>query len=192
MKLFLFALSLLVCTLNAATPFAPGGVAVDWSKYAPKPQKEIKSSINFVRNGSFEEQTDFKGSRGKGFWTAGSRAHGLKNTPANQAFKQRFSQAVIRRIRKDGAAEGKAFLFLKTPDEVKDWLKPFPQISNRLGQTVPVTVEKEGFYGTQCIGVPVFENVISVQGTNLQAIPNIVPIPPYFDSVVNESGASRL
>ena len=57
---------------------------------------------------------------------------------------------------------------------------------------VSIFVEKEGFYGSQYIGVPVFENVISVQQTNLQAIPNVVPIPPYFDSVVNESGASRL
>lgn len=57
---------------------------------------------------------------------------------------------------------------------------------------VSVFVEKEGFYGAQYIGVPVFENVISVQQTNLQAIPSVVPIPPYFDSVVNESGASRL
>ena len=62
--------------------------------------------------------------------------------------------------------------------------KPYAEVS--------VFVEKEGFYGAQYIGVPVFENVISVQGTNLQAIPNVVPIPPYFDSVVNESGASRL
>lgn len=62
--------------------------------------------------------------------------------------------------------------------------KPYAEVS--------VFVEKEGFYGAQYIGVPVFENVISVQGTNLQAIPNAVPIPPYFDSVVNESGASRL
>ena len=147
MKIFSLLLTVLFLTLlEGASPFSSGGVAVDWAKYDPKPQVEVKSSVNFVKNGSFEEQTDFKGSRGKGFWTAGSRAHGLKNTPANQAFKQRFSQAVIRRIRKDGAADGKAFLFLKTPDEVKDWLKPFPQISNRLGQTVPVTVEKEGFY----------------------------------------------
>ena len=62
--------------------------------------------------------------------------------------------------------------------------KPYAEVS--------VFVEKEGFYGAQYIGVLVFENVISVQQTNLQAIPNIVPIPPYFDSVVNESGASRL
>ena len=62
--------------------------------------------------------------------------------------------------------------------------KPYAEVS--------IFVEKEGFYGSQYIGVPVFENVISVQGTNLQAIPNVVPIPPYFDSVVNESGASRL
>jgi len=62
--------------------------------------------------------------------------------------------------------------------------KPYAEVS--------IFVEKEGFYGAQYIGVPVFDNVISVQGTNLQAIPNVVPIPPYFDSVVNESGASRL
>ena len=62
--------------------------------------------------------------------------------------------------------------------------KPYAEVS--------VFVEKEGFYGAQYIGVPVFDNVISVQQTNLQAIPNVVPIPPYFDSVVNESGASRL
>ncbi|MBQ4120515.1 MAG: hypothetical protein IJD35_00725 [Clostridia bacterium] len=62
--------------------------------------------------------------------------------------------------------------------------KPYAEVS--------IFVEKEGFYGAQYIGVPVFENVISVQQTNLQAIPNVVPIPPYFDSVVNESGASRL
>lgn len=62
--------------------------------------------------------------------------------------------------------------------------KPYAEVS--------VFVEKDGFYGAQYIGVPVFENVVSVQQTNLQAIPNIVPIPPYFDSVVNESGANRL
>ena len=62
--------------------------------------------------------------------------------------------------------------------------KPYAEVS--------VFVEKEGFYGGQYIGVPVFENVISVQQTNLQAVPKVVPIPPYFDSVVNESGASRL
>ena len=62
--------------------------------------------------------------------------------------------------------------------------KPYAEVS--------IFVEKDGFYGSQYIGVPVFENVISVQQTNLQAIPNVVPIPPYFDSVVNESGATRL
>ena len=62
--------------------------------------------------------------------------------------------------------------------------KPYAEVS--------IVVEKEGVYGSQYIGVPVFENVISVQGTNLPASPNVVPIPPYFDSVVNESGASRL
>lgn len=62
--------------------------------------------------------------------------------------------------------------------------KPYAEVS--------IFVEKDGFYGGQYIGVPVFENVVSVQKTNLQAVPNIVPIPPYFDSVVNESGASRL
>ena len=62
--------------------------------------------------------------------------------------------------------------------------KPYAEVS--------IFVEKDGFYGAQYIGVPVFENVISVQQTNLQAVPKVVPIPPYFDSVVNESGANRL
>ena len=147
MKTFLTGLgSLLFLTAASATPFSPGGTAQDWSKFDPKPQVEEKSSVNFVRNGSFEEKTDFKGSRGKGFWHVGSRVHGLPKTPENEAFRKRFSGAVIRKISTEGAADGKAFLLLKTPDEVKDWLKPFPQISNRLGQLVPVTVKEEGYY----------------------------------------------
>lgn len=62
--------------------------------------------------------------------------------------------------------------------------KPYAEVS--------IFVEKEGFYGSQYIGVPVFDNVLSVQQTSLQAIPDVLPIPPYFDSVVNESGASRI
>ena len=62
--------------------------------------------------------------------------------------------------------------------------KPFAEVS--------IFVEKDGFYGAQYIGVPVFPNVISVQQTNLQAVPNMVPIPPFFDSVVNESGGNGL
>ena len=58
--------------------------------------------------------------------------------------------------------------------------RPFAEVS--------IFVEKEGFYGAQYLGVPIFPNVISVQGTNLQAIPTSVPIVPFFDSVINESG----
>ena len=76
---------------------------------------------------------------------------------------------------------------------------PTPPIANSLTPNqakpyaeVSILVEKDGFYGAQYLGVPIFPNVISVQQTNLQAIPNVVPIPPYFDSVVNESGGNGL
>ena len=62
--------------------------------------------------------------------------------------------------------------------------RPFAEVS--------IFVEREGFYGAQYVGVPVFPNVVSVQQTNLQAIPRAIPVPPFFDSVVNESGASEL
>ena len=58
--------------------------------------------------------------------------------------------------------------------------RPFAEVS--------ILVEKEGFYGAQYLGVPIFPNVISVQSTNLQAIPAAVPTVPFFDSVINESG----
>ncbi|MBO5791532.1 MAG: hypothetical protein J6S54_03575 [Lentisphaeria bacterium] len=146
MKQILLLAVFSLSALLAAAPFTPGGVAVDWAKYDPKPQKEIKSSVNFIKNGSFEEKTDFKGSRGKGFWNAGQRAHGLKKTPETQKFRERFAASAIRKIRHGGADDGKAFLFIKTPDEVKEWYKPFPQISNRLAQAIPFEAEKEGYY----------------------------------------------
>ena len=146
MKLFyffiLFVLSHALCN---ASPFAPGGVAVDWAEYDPKPKAEVKSSINYVRDGSFEKSS-FKVPKNKQIWKSSARVHGLKKTPENQKFRERFSAAVIREIRKNGAADGKAFLFLKTPDEVREWLKPFPQISNRVFQTVPISVAQDGTY----------------------------------------------
>ncbi len=74
-----------------------------------------------------------------------------------------------------------------------------PPLANSLSPNMPrpfaevsIFVEKEGFYGASYLNVPVFPNVVTVQETNLQAIPSSLPILPYFDSVVNESGANSL
>ena len=144
-KLFLSVI-FLFCALCSGEIFSSGGVAVDWANYAPKAKVEKKSSINYVRNGSFEEPADFKGPRGKGYWHGGSRTHGLKRTPEVQAFQKRFAESIVRRIRNKGAVDGKNFLLLQTPDEVSKWYKPFPQISNRLSQTVKIPVKADGNY----------------------------------------------
>ena len=134
---------LLFCgAVTASETFSSGGVAVDWSKYDPKAQPVQKSSVNYVLNGSFEEPVDFNAPRSKRVWNSGSRTHGMKKTPEVKVFQERFAKSIIRQVRSSGAADGKSFLFIKTPDAVKDWYKPFPQISNRLLQTVKIPVQK--------------------------------------------------
>ena len=72
-----------------------------------------------------------------------------------------------------------------------------PPLANSLSPNMPkgyaevsIFVEKEGYYDAEYLSVPIFPNVITIQKTNLQALPDAVPVPPYFDSVVNEGGAN--
>lgn len=55
---------------------------------------------------------------------------------------------------------------------------------------VGILVERDGFYTANFESVPIFPNVVTIQPTSLQAIPGSAPILPYFDSTVDESGAS--
>ncbi|MBE6384609.1 MAG: hypothetical protein E7048_02970 [Lentisphaerae bacterium] len=146
MKTFFFFLTAVFCLvqLQGADVFTSGGIETDWSKYQTRDEAEVKSTINFVRNGSFEKPVNF-GER-KSIWRAQTRTHGMKKTPEALAFQARFAKAGTRKITQISAADGKSCILIKTPDEVKEWFKPFPQISNRLIQKVPVQVNEEGTF----------------------------------------------
>ena len=135
--------------LAAGVPeiFSPGGVESDWSRFDPKPRCE-ESRINFVENGSFElPGTDFKGKKGKGAWLGTARTHGRNDAPKFKVFQEKFREVAVHEVTADPAAAGKYVLHLKTPDDVAKWYKPFPQISNRVGQTMKIPVSAEdGLY----------------------------------------------
>ena len=140
-----FTAFLLCGVLSAGVPeiFSSGGVESDWSRFDPKPRRE-ESRINFVENGSFElPGTDFKGKKGKGAWLGTARTHGRNDDPKFKVFQEKFRAAAVHEVTADPAAEGKHVLHLKTPDDVAKWYKPFPQISNRAGQTMKIPVSAE-------------------------------------------------
>ena len=139
----LFILLFSVFTLSASDVWSSGGVATDWALYDPKPVKQVQSTVNLVPNGSFEMPgTDFKGRKGKGFWTGGARTHGKNNAPGFAEFRDRYIQSTIRRINPQSAADGKCSLLLKTPDEVASWYSPLPQMSNRVTQLFTIPASK--------------------------------------------------
>ena len=93
--IFLFS----VFSLSASDVWSSGGVAVDWSLYDPKPAKELKSTVNLVPNGSFEVPgTDFKGRKGKGFWSGGARTHGKNNAKGFAEFRDLYNQSTNRLV----------------------------------------------------------------------------------------------
>ena len=55
MKTFYCVLCALLGSIIAlqGTPYSPGGVAVDWSKYDPQ-TKKYQNTVNLLKNGSFE------------------------------------------------------------------------------------------------------------------------------------------
>ena len=141
-KLHLLLGALLLGTLGLhADPFTPGGVAVDWSKYDPKPEKAA-STVNLLKNGSFEMPgTDLSGWRGKGHWVGWAHVHTAQKTPELQNFRTRFSRTAFRKV-VQGGSDGKFSACIKTPDPVKDMIKPLPMLSNKISQTIPLKPEK--------------------------------------------------
>ena len=141
-KLHLLLGALLLGTLGLhADPFTPGGVAVDWSKYDPKPEKAA-TTINLLKNGSFEMPgTDLSGWRGKGHWVGWAHVHTAQKTPELQNFRTRFSRTAFRKV-VQGGSDGKFSAYIKTPDPVKDMIKPLPMLSNKISQTIPLKPEK--------------------------------------------------
>ena len=127
----------------AANPFTPGGVAVDWSQYDPKPQG-VQSSVNLLKNGSFEMPgTDISNWRGKGHWVGWSHVHSSAKTPEITAFRQTFTKNAIRKVSTSAASDGKCAAWIKTPDTVKNAVKPLPMISNKISQSVQVAPETQ-------------------------------------------------
>ena len=127
----------------AANPFTPGGVAVDWSQYDPKPQG-VQSSVNLLKNGSFEMPgTDISGWRGKGHWVGWTHVHSAEKTPAMKDFQKTFSKSALRKISNAGAASGKVSAWIKTPDALKEAFKPLPMISNKISQSVRIAPETQ-------------------------------------------------
>lgn len=143
-KLFCFAALLAGSMLSfAAGPCPSGGVAVDWAQYDPKP-KALGNKVNLIRNGSFElPGTDMTGWKGKGYWIGWSHVHTSEKTPQIKAFQALLGKSALRRVSTASAVKGKFSAFIKTPDTVKDAVKPLPMISNKIRQEVPVTPEKK-------------------------------------------------
>lgn len=136
MKVLLFPLILAAFSLGAADVWSSGGVASDWSKKETKPEKEIKSTVNYVKNGSFEMPgTDFNGKKGKGYWQWGARIHGKHEAPGAAEFKERYIKGTIRKINTKSATDGKCSLLIKSPDEMVKWISPLPMMSNRVVQS---------------------------------------------------------
>ena len=68
MKKFYVLLAALTSGVLWGDPCSPGGVAVDWAQFDPKP-KVLTNTVNLLKNGSFEMPgTDMTGWRGKGHW----------------------------------------------------------------------------------------------------------------------------
>ena len=127
----------------AADPFSPGGVAVDWSQYDPKP-KVLANTVNLLKNGSFEMPgTDMSGWRGKGHWVGWAHVHSSEKTPQIKALQALLGKSAIRKASDAFAAEGKFSAFIKTPDAIRDAMKPLPMISNKIRQEVPLKPEKK-------------------------------------------------
>jgi hypothetical protein len=144
MKKFYCFLWMLLGTALAlqGSPYSPGGVAVDWAKYDPK-TKQYQNTVNLLKNGSFEmEGTDLSGWRGKGSWIGWGHIHSAKKTEAIKKMREVMAKTAYRRVSTQMAYAGKCSAWIKTPDVLRDMMKPLPMISNKIRQVVPLTPEK--------------------------------------------------
>ena len=106
-KFFFLFLSLTAALILDAHPFTPGGVAVDWSQFNPKPQA-VAPAVNLLKNGSFEMPgTDMTGWRGKGHWVGWAHVHAGKNKPQMKEFHAKFAKAATRQVSTAQTYEGK-------------------------------------------------------------------------------------
>ncbi len=143
MKKFFFGFLLPALLCSAADhPFTPGGVAVDWAQFDPKVQIETPA-VNLVKNGSFEMPgTVLSGWRNKGHWAGWAHLHG-KNTPLLKEFNAKLLKAATRQVSTQQSFKGKYAAYIKTPDHLRELIKPFPMVSNKISQTVAVTPENQ-------------------------------------------------
>ena len=145
MKKFYFCLCALLGSILAlqGTPYSPGGVAVDWSKYDPQ-TKKYQNTVNLLKNGSFEmEGTDLSGWRGKGHWIGWGHIHSSKKNAAIQKMRTVMAKTAYRRVSNQMAYAGKCSAWIKTPDTLRDMIKPLPMISNKIRQDVFLKPEKK-------------------------------------------------
>ena len=145
MKKFYCCLCALLGSILAlqGTPYSPGGVAVDWSKYDPQTQK-YQNTVNLLKNGSFEmEGTDLSGWRGKGHWIGWGHVHSAEKSAAIQKMRTVMAKTAYRRVSTQMAYAGKCSAWIKTPDTLRDMIKPLPMISNKIRQDVFLKPEKK-------------------------------------------------
>ena len=143
MKKFYVLLAALTSGVLWGDPCSPGGVAVDWAQFDPKP-KVLTNTVNLLKNGSFEMPgTDMTGWRGKGHWIGWANVHSAAKTPAIKNLQKTFSKCAIRKVTDSTAVKGKFSALIKTPDSLREAMKPLPMISNKIRQVVPVKPEKK-------------------------------------------------